>query len=115
MARTHAAPAVPVKVLVKEKKLAPVGIARIARLLTVARAALVTVHEKERRKAPRQLDGHRRESEPTPGARRAFDAQVGAVEVVVTLERLDEQIVHRKPNGATPIRVAAEERRRRIA
>src|SRR5687767_15446879 len=39
----------------------------------------------------------------------------GAVEVVELLQRLDQQEVDREPDRAAPVRVAAEETRRRLA
>ncbi len=48
---------------------------------------------------------------PPARAGRALDQQRVAVEVVVALERLDEQVVQREPHRPAPVRVAAEEAR----
>ena len=45
----------------------------------------------------------------------AFDLELVAEKVVVLLQRLDQQEVDRKPYGPAPVRVAAEERRGRLA
>ena len=46
-----------------------------------------------------------------PGTGRTLDLQVVAVEEVVAVERLDEQVVEREPDRAAPVRVAAEQPR----
>ena len=43
------------------------------------------------------------------GAGGALDLQAVAVEVMVALQRLDQQVVDRKPDRAAPVGVAAEE------
>src|ERR1700730_1155718 len=71
---------------------------------TVARPIL----QKQPRQPARQLGGHLLEAHQIAGAGGAFDLEVIAVVVMEFLQRFDEEEVHRKPDGAAPIRVAAE-------
>ena len=68
-----------------------------------------------RRGAARDLARDLREVHEDARAGGALDAQVVAVEVVVALQRLDEQVVDGEPDRAAPVRVAAEEAGRRLA
>src|SRR5688572_31262528 len=43
------------------------------------------------------------------GAGRALHAEVVAVVVMKLLQRLDDEVVHREPDRAAPVRVAAEQ------
>src|SRR4051794_41925439 len=47
-------------------------------------------------------------------ARRAFDAQRVTVIVVITLERLEHEVVQREPDRTAPVRVPTEQSRRRV-
>jgi hypothetical protein len=49
------------------------------------------------------------------GSRRAFDGEVVAQVVVELLQRFDDQEVDRKPDRPSPVRVAAEHGRPRLA
>src|SRR5207244_2906063 len=62
----------------------------------------------------RDSGGHSPQVEQPAGAGRALDLQVVAEEVVELLERLDQQVVDREPDRPPPVRVAAEEARRRL-
>src|SRR5256885_2260709 len=55
------------------------------------------------------LRGRRPEVGHGPGAGRPRPLERIAVEGVELLERLDQEIVHREPDGAPPVRVAPEE------
>ena len=72
------------------------------------------VRQEQRREPPLQFTTHVAQIQHPPRASRELDAHLVAVKMVVTLERLDEQIVHRKPHRAAPVRVAAEQARVRF-
>src|SRR5690348_5071606 len=57
----------------------------------------------------------RREREATSAASWKFDRERVAVEMMITLERFDQQIVRGKPDWSAPVRVAAEKSGVRIA
>src|SRR5207248_11701723 len=59
---------------------------------------------------PGELPRDLAEIHHSPGAGRTLDTQAVTVEVVITLERLDEEVIDREPDGAAPVGVAAEER-----
>src|SRR5262249_56913929 len=103
--------AVAAEVLTERDQVAPVGILAEARIIGVARPAAVGVGDEEVREAPGELLRDLPEVHRASRASGALDAQAVAVEVMVALERLDEQVVHREPDRAAPVRVAAEERR----
>jgi hypothetical protein len=47
-------------------------------------------------------------------SRWTFDLHAVAVEMVILFERLDEQVIDRKPNRSAPVRVAAKHARSRF-
>ena len=49
------------------------------------------------------------------GARRAFDFEVSPIVLMKPAKRLDQQVVHRQPDGAAPVGVAAKQAGRRFA
>ena len=85
------------------------GIVGVARVAAVARPAPVGVGQEERRPAGAELVGDLVQVHHAARAGRALDLQLVAVEVVVALERLDQQVVDRKPDRPAPVGVAAEQ------
>src|SRR2546426_5399088 len=100
---------VAVEVFVEEDQVAPVRVTLKFLGPPVDGTAPVLVAEEDSREAPRDLAGDRPQVEHGPGAGRARHLERIAVEVVELLERLDQEIVHREPDGAPPVRVAPEE------
>src|SRR2546422_9064454 len=100
---------VAVEVFVEEDQVAPVRVTLKFLGPPVDGTAPVLVAEEDSREAPRDLAGYRPQVEHGPGAGRARHLERIAVEVVELLERLDQEIVHREPDGAPPVRVAPEE------
>src|SRR5262249_6910695 len=92
---------------------APVRVVVEARV-AVARTTARGVGGEERRQAPVELARDLLEVHEPARSRRALDPQVVAVEVVITLERLGEEVVGWDPDRAAPVGVTAEERRVRL-
>src|SRR4051812_24091997 len=113
--RAHAAPVLAVEVLVEQQQFAPVRVGGKARVRAVAGAAAVRAGQEQARQPRRQVVRDRAQIHPPPRPRRILDAQLVAVEVVVALERLDDEVVDGQPHRAAPVRVAAEQRRARLA
>src|SRR5688572_26913872 len=80
-----------VEVLVEEREVAVRGIVGEAPVVAVARAPALRVGQDEAREARRELVRDLLQREPLSRADRALDAQLVAEEVVVALERLDQQ------------------------
>ena len=87
---------------------APVRIGGVAGIAAEAGARAGFIREKKARDAPGYFLRDLREIHERAGAGGELDLQFVAPEMVVALERLDEQVVHRQPNGAAPVRVAAK-------
>src|SRR5215470_18964951 len=105
---------VAVKVLVEEHEVTPVWVALEFLGAAVDGPASVGASQEDARQPPRQLRGDLPEVQPRAGAGRELDLQGVAVEVVELLQRLEQQIVHRKPDRPAPVRVAAEYAARRL-
>jgi len=61
------------------------------------------IRQEDAGKPGRQLARHFREIEIFAGADGAFDLQIVAVKIMVTLKRLDQEIVQRHPDRAAPV------------
>ena len=104
-----------VEILVKQHESAPVRVLRKAAIITVAGPATVLVGQEEAREAARQFLRNLVQRHPPSRSRRAFDLQVVPVEVVIAFQRLDQEIVGRKPDRSSPVRVASKKPRVRLA
>ncbi len=102
---------VAVEVLVEQHQVAPVRVVGVAGVAAVAgRGGPAASRQEQPRQAPRQFARH------LPSGSSCRPEPVGhstlqrvAVEVVIALQRLDEQVVDRKPDRPAPVRVAAEQ------
>src|SRR5262245_39776228 len=99
------------EILMKRNAVAPVRIA--LKIVVVApdgaAPAARRVAQEDVRQSSRQVRGDLAEVVPPAGTGRAFHLQVVPVIEVVLVKRANEQIVHRKPDRPTPVRVAAKE------
>src|SRR5207237_9653312 len=95
--------------LAEGDEVAPGGIVAEARVVPLAGAAAVGSRDEEALAAAAEILRDLTEIHEAPRAGGALDAQVVAVEVVVALERLGEQVVQREPHRATPVGIASEE------
>src|SRR5213080_2624397 len=113
-ARAETAAGVAGEVLGEAQQVAPVRIVAEAGIGAVTGPASAGVRDEEVREPPAELVGDVAERRETAGAHRTFDAHRIAVEVVIALERLDDEVVEGEPDRAAPIGVAAEEARVRL-
>ena len=93
-------PVSPWKYSWNEQEILPVRIGGEARLVPVAGAPSVLVGQEEIGRGVRRARGDLLEVHELAGAGRTFHLQAVAVEVVVALQRLDQQVVHREPDRA---------------
>src|SRR5437773_4172519 len=112
MTGAEAGAVVAVEVFVEKQQIAPVRVALELLRVAVHGPSAVAPAQKEPDEPARQLPGDVPEVEPPVRAARTLDLQVVAIKVVELLQRLDEQVVHREPERAAPVGVAAEERGR---
>src|SRR5215470_14254456 len=100
---------IPVKVFIKENQIAPVRVGLKYFLSASDRAAAVVIAQKN----VSQPAGDFCRDLPEIGLglrmRWAFHFEVLAVVVMKLLQRFDEEIVHREPDRAAPIRIATEQ------
>src|SRR5262245_50366194 len=108
MARPEPAAGLGVEVLVEQHEVTPRGIFGVAAIVAVTRTLTARVGKKDARQARADLARHLVERAHDARADRAFDAEALAVEMMVALEGLEQEIVQRKPHRAAPIGVAAE-------
>src|SRR5947199_10808518 len=108
VARADPPAAVAAEELGEGDEVAPVRVAE-ARVVPLAGAAAVGIRDEEAREPAVELLRDLTETHEAPRAGGTLDAQVVAVEVVVALERLGEQVVQREPHRAAPVGVAPEE------
>src|SRR5882757_8585548 len=98
VARADAAAGLAVEVLVEQHQPAPVRILGEASFAGVAGTVPALARQKDAGQASRDLARSLADGDEAARAGRALDAQIVAVEVVIALERLDEQVVDRHPD-----------------
>src|SRR4030095_8509999 len=109
MARADTSAVVAVEVFVEQDEIAPERIALEYLRAAVDGPPAVLIAQEDAREPPRALRGPPPQVERRRRARRERDLERVAVEVVELLQRLDQQVVDREPDGAAPVRVAPEE------
>ena len=97
------------KVLVEQNEFFPEWILRIPKIFTVTRTTSRTVSQEEVAEAARYLVCNLPKIQKVPAAGWALNFEGVAVELIVSVESLDEEKVNRKPYGAAPVRIPAEE------
>ena len=112
MRGTEAPARLGVKVFVKRDGIAEVG-PRVRFDAGHHGTYAVTVLQEDRGKPRRYVIGDCAEVRLPPGPARIFDSPRIAEEAVVDAQRLDDQVVDRKPDRPTPVRVAAVKARGR--
>src|SRR4051812_902360 len=108
MACTYPTAGVAVEVLVEENQILPVRIGSEPGIGPMAGSATGRVGKENPREPRTQLAGNFLEVEHPSGADWALDPEVGTVEVMEPLQRLQQQVVEGKPDRAPPVGVAAE-------
>ena len=114
MAGSDASAVVAVEVLVEQNQIAPVRIVLERLDAAEHRTPAILVAQEDARHPARELRGHLAEGHELPGSGRALDGESVAVVVMELLQRLDQEIVDRKPDRPAPVGVAAEQARRRL-
>ncbi len=105
-----------VEVLVEQHQVAQVRVLGVARVVAVAGTLPVRAGQEEAQQAPAEFVARpRRASASLPDPVGHSTLEAVAVEVVVALQRLDQQVVEREPDRPAPVGVAAEEPRSRLA
>src|SRR5712692_5351147 len=100
---------VPVKIFVKQDKVFPMGIVLKKVDSAGNRAAPVLAANKDVNEAAGDFRGDFPKIRLLGGARRALDFEIFTIVVMKFLQRFNEKIIQRKPNGAAPVRIAAED------
>lgn len=108
MRRTNSLPAVAMKVLVEQHKVAEVRVLIHLRIATVCRTVAFRVAGEDADDTSMNLLGDIGEVHVLPAASRTLDFQVVSVVLVEALEGLDEEEICCEPNRAPPVRVAAK-------
>src|SRR5262245_30955333 len=114
MAGAQAGAVVAVEVLVEQDQVAPVRIGLEFSSAAVYGASALLVAQERTREPLGDFSRDLEQGHALPGARRTLHGEVVAVEGVESQEPADEQHVHREPDGAPPVGVAAEEAARRL-
>src|SRR5882724_1924736 len=111
MAGAESRPIVAIKVFVEEDKVFPVRII-LKNLKSASNGTAATRIAKENMNEPAgDFSRHLPQIGFLRRMRRALYLEVLAVVMVKLLQRFDEQIVYREPDGPAPIRIAAKEAR----
>src|SRR5262245_16688378 len=114
MRGAKAAARVAVEVLVEKKVVAKMRVALEALVVTGDWAHAIRVAQKQPRQAAAQLVCYLVDGDVAARSGRTFDLKVVSVVVMKLLQGLDDEEIHGKPDGAAPVRVAAEEPRFRF-
>src|SRR5712691_8140643 len=111
VAGPEARPVVAVKILVEERHAAPVRIALELLRATEDWPAAVGADEEEATQASRDVGSHAPQAHETARASGASDLEIVAEEVMVLLQRLDDEEIHGKPHGPAPVGVSPKDSR----
>src|SRR5207302_653153 len=103
-----APPGVAVKIFVEQNVIPEMRVAVQLRMVAEHWTAAIGVAQEQARQPPRQLIGGVFDRDEAPGIRGAFDLEIVAVVVMELLQRLDNEVVYRKPDWPAPVRVAAK-------
>src|SRR5437870_5196654 len=109
MTGANASAVVAVEVLVKQEQVAPMRVLLELLCAAVDGTPTLRIAQEKARQPARQFCRHLPEGHLALRAGRKGYGQALAVKVVKFLQRLDQQVVHGKPDGAAPVRVAAKQ------
>ena len=108
MAGAYAGAVVAMEIFVKRNEITPMGIGLKPFGAAEYRPAAMLIAEKYAGEPLRYLTGDIPEGHELTGARRALEFVFVAEIKMKFLQRFDNQVIHRKPNGPAPVRIAAE-------
>src|ERR1700735_3501054 len=115
MTGAHPGTGIAVEVFVKENKVTPVRVSLGYFQVPKYRPAALFVTKKDVCDPPRQLTRHLPQRLHVSRSSRELDFEVVTEIVVEFLQGLDQQKIHREPDGAAPVRIASENSSRRFA
>src|SRR6266571_855383 len=115
MAGSYSGAGIAVEIFVKQNQVTPVWVGLELFEITEHRSAPSLILEKYVRHATRQFSRYFPQGHHLSRSGWELDFEVVAQVVMKLLKRFNEQVVHREPNGATPVGVAAEQSGRRLA
>src|SRR5262245_13709995 len=95
-----------IEVLVKEHEVVPVRIAPVLFDALEHGTCAVAITQEDARKPSRKVGCDLFERHQLAGTCRTLDLEVVAEVVMELLERFDQQVVDRKPDRPTPVRIA---------
>src|SRR5437867_8577163 len=110
MAGAQALAGFAVEIFVEQYQVPPMRVGGPARIVAMAGAAAAVVGKKNTRQPSRQLAVNLVQCQPYSGTGGTLDFEMVAVEVVIALQRLDQEVIGWKPDRPAPVRVAAEKR-----
>src|ERR1700683_1093621 len=110
MTCAEAGAVVAMKVLVEQNQISPVRIVLEYFGSTVDGPAAVVATQERTDHTARKFGGPLPQIAVFPGASRAFNLEILAIVMMKLLQRLDQEIVHGKPDGPAPVRISAEHR-----
>src|SRR4030095_6421360 len=102
------------KVFVERNEIAPIGISLKSFRSAENSTSLVVITQENPRQPLRDLTGDFPKRQHLTRTDRTFDFEVFAEVMMKLLERFDHQIVQRKPDRTTPIRVTTKQSRARL-
>src|SRR5256714_15027728 len=108
MAGAYTAPAITVEVLVEWNVIAPVRIVLKGRTGAKDRPAALLVTQKDVCEPPREFLRHLPERQFRAGASRVFYREIFAIELIVFLERFDQQEIDGEPDRPAPVGIPPE-------
>src|ERR1017187_9278790 len=108
MAGAHSGTGIAVEVFVKQKQVAPMRVRLELVQVAKYRPEALFVTKKDVCHAPRQLTRHVPQRLHISRSSREFDFEIVTEIVVELLQGLDQEKIHREPDGATPVRIASE-------
>src|SRR5258707_4886670 len=109
MAGAEAGAVVAMKIFIEKDEVAPVRIALKAVGAAGYWPAATRIAKKNMNEPPGNFRGYLPEIGFGAGMGGALHFEIFAVVVVIFLQRFDEEIVHRKPDGPAPIRIPSKE------
>src|SRR5216684_101925 len=108
MAGAQAGSGIAMEVFVKQHQIAPMAVGLELFEISENWPAAFFIAKKDARHAARQFARDFPQGHHVSGTRRELDLEIRPEIVIEFLQRLDQQVVYREPNGAAPVGVAAE-------
>src|SRR6266571_3856553 len=108
MAGTDAAPAITVEVLVERDVIAPVRIVLKGHVGAKYSSATLLITQKDVREPPREFLRHLPQRQFLAGAGRVFYQEIVAIELLVFLERFDQQEIDGEPDRPAPVGIPSK-------